>query len=240
VKQELLAWPLLAIEFPQHAASSDKLVSIDPMNLIYFADPMCSWCYGFGKSLSAVLADPRDAAPLQLALVMGGLRPYTTEPLAEGRADEIFAHWKHVHDASGLPFATAPSTALHEPGFVYDTEPASRATIAVRTHWPQHVWRYFRAVQHAFYAEGKNVTRPEVLAEVAEAVGLPRDNFAVAFASQEMRDAAQSDFSQTQSFGIRGFPALVAEIGGALHLVANGYLPEEALRERLSALSATR
>jgi putative protein-disulfide isomerase len=206
------------------------------MNLIYIADPMCSWCYGFGKSIDALLAQPGDAAPLQLALVMGGLRPYTTEPLAAGRADEIFGHWKHVHEASGLPFAQAPDTALHAPGFVYDTEPASRATIAVRTHWPQHVWRYFKAVQHAFYAEGRNVTQREVLADIAAQQGLPRANFEAAFDSDELHEATRRDFAQAQAWGIRGFPALVGEAGGALHLVAHGYLPEDALRERLAAL----
>jgi len=208
------------------------------MNLIYIADPMCSWCYGFGKSMDALLAQPGEFAPLQLALVMGGLRPYTTEPLAPGRADELFGHWQHVHDASGLPFAPAPHGALHAPGFVYDTEPASRATIAVRTHWPQHVWRYFKAVQHAFYAEGRNVTQPEVLADIAEQHGLPRRDFATAFAAEEMREATKRDFAQSQAWGIRGFPALIAEAGGALHMVAQGYLPEEALRERLAALAA--
>jgi putative protein-disulfide isomerase len=206
------------------------------MNLICIADPMCSWCYGFGQPLGAVLADPRDTAPLQLALVMGGLRPYTTEPLAAGRADELFGHWQHVQEASGLPFAPAPHTALHEPGFVYDTEPASRATVAVRSHWPQHVWRYFKSVQHAFYAEGRNVTRPEVLADIAQAQGLPRADFATAFASEAVRDATRRDFAQSQAWGVRGFPALLAEAGGQLHLVANGYLPEDALRERLAAL----
>lgn len=208
------------------------------MNLIYVADPMCSWCYGFGKSMDALLANPGEFAPLQLALVMGGLRPYTSESLAPGRADEIFGHWQHVNEATGLPFAPAPNTALHEPGFVYDTEPASRATIAVRTHWPQHVWRYFKAVQQAFYAEGRNVARPEVLADIAESVGLPRDNFAAAFASDAMREATRQDFAQTQAWGIRGFPALVAEARGGLHMVAQGYLPEDDLRERLAALQA--
>src|SRR5512146_905457 len=171
------------------------------MNLIYVADPMCSWCYGFGQTLSALLADPGQAAPLQLALVMGGLRPYTTEPLAPGRADEIFGHWRHVHEATGLPFAPAPQTALHRPGFVYDTEPASRATITVRTHWPQHVWRYFKAVQHAFYAEGLDVARGEVLAAVAEQQGLPRGNFETAFDSEAMREATRQDFAQSQAWG---------------------------------------
>ena len=66
----------------------------------------------------------RETAPLQLALIMGGLRPFTTEPMAPGKADEIFGHWHHVAEASGQPFAQAPNTALHLPGFVYDTEPA--------------------------------------------------------------------------------------------------------------------
>jgi putative protein-disulfide isomerase len=108
----------------------------------------------------------------------------------------------------------------------------------VRTHWPQHVWRYFKAVQHAFYAEGKNVTRPEVLADVAEQVGLPRADFAVAFSSEDMREATRQDFAQSQAWGIRGFPALLAEVDGALQLVAHGFLPEEALRERLGTLTA--
>ena len=56
-------------------------------------------------------------------------------------------------------------------------------------------------------------------------------------ASQAMRDATLADFRQSQAWGIRGFPAVVAEHDGALHLVAQGYLPVEALRERLTALA---
>jgi putative protein-disulfide isomerase len=208
------------------------------MNLIYVVDPMCSWCYGFAKPMDELLAQPGPFAPLQLALVMGGLRPYTTQPTPPERADELAGHWQHVAEASGQPFAKAPHTALHLPGFVYDTEPASRAVITVRTHWPKLVWRYLKAVQHAFYAEGKNVVQPEVLAEVAEGLAIPRADFARAFASQEMRDAASADFAQAQQWGIRGFPALIAEHGDHLHLVGQGYMPIEALREQLAAATA--
>jgi len=204
------------------------------MNLIYVADPMCSWCYGFGKTVSELLAEPGDLRPLQLALVMGGLRPFTTEPLAPGRADEILGHWQHVADASSLPFAAAPHTALHEDGFVYDTEPASRATVTVRSTWPEHSWAYFKAVQAAFYADGKNVTRPDVLADVAQQVGLPRAEFAVAFASQAMRDATRQDFAQSQGWGITGFPAVIAAKGDELHLVCRGYAPLATLRANVA------
>jgi putative protein-disulfide isomerase len=204
------------------------------MNLIYVGDAMCSWCYGFVKPLDELLADPQDAAPLQLALVMGGLRPFTTEPITAARADELAGHWHRVAEASGQPFTPAPHTAMHQPGFIYDTEPASRATVTVRSLWPQHVWRYFKAVQHAFYAEGRNVTEPGVLADIAEQLGLPRAEFGRAFASQEMRDATLQDFQQSQAWGVRGFPTLVAEHGDHLHLVGSGYMPIETLRAQLA------
>jgi putative protein-disulfide isomerase len=206
------------------------------MNLLYIADPMCSWCYGFGVSMSELLADPGALRPLQLALVMGGLRPHTAEPMAPGQVEEILGHWRHVAEATGLPFTTPPDTALHSPGFVYDTEPASRATVTVRSLWPQHTWRYFKAVQAAFYAEGRDVTRPEVLADVAERLGLPRAEFAQGFASQAMRDATAQDFEQSRNWGITGFPAVLAEKAGELHWVCRGYVPAAQLRAQAEAV----
>jgi putative protein-disulfide isomerase len=207
------------------------------MNLIYVGDPMCSWCYGFAAPLDELLGDPQGAAPLQLALVMGGLRPFTTEAIAPARADELAGHWHHVAQASGQPFVDAPDTAMHQPGFIYDTEPASRATVTVRSLWPQQVWRYFKAVQHAFYAEGRNVVDPAVLADVAEQLGLPRTEFGTAFASQAMRDTTLQDFQQSQAWGIRGFPTLVAEHGDHLHLVGSGFMPIATLRDKLAAVA---
>jgi len=207
------------------------------MNLIYIADPMCSWCYGFAQPLGELLADPKDSAPLQLALVMGGLRPFTTEPIAPQFAAELAGHWHHVAQASGQPFAASPDTAIERPGFIYDTEPASRATVTVRQHWPKQVWRYFKAIQHAFYADARDVSDPTVLADEAVKLGIPRAEFAQAFASQAMRDATLADFSQTQAWGIRGFPALIAEHGDHLHLVANGFMPIAGLRAALAQVA---
>ena len=50
-------------------------------HLIYFADPMCSWCYGFWPVIAAVQAAFGETLPIRL--VMGGLRPGTTEVMTE-------------------------------------------------------------------------------------------------------------------------------------------------------------
>ena len=204
------------------------------MRLIYIADPMCSWCYGFAKPLDELIKSPGAAAPLSVALVMGGLRPGTTDAITPAAAEQIFEHWRHVHEASGQPFAEAPATALHRPGFVYDTEPACRATVAIRSHWPTLVWRFFKALQAAFYAEARDVSQPEVLADIAGSLGIARPEFATAFSSEAMRQATQTDFEQVQAWGVRGFPSLLAEHDGALHMVSHGYVAIDALRERLA------
>ncbi|MBC8056755.1 MAG: DsbA family protein, partial [Rhizobiales bacterium] len=70
--------------------------------------------------------------------------------------------------------------------------------------------------------------------DIAEQLGLPRAEFGKAFASDKMREATLQDFRQSQAWGIRGFPTLVAEHGDHLHLVGSGFMPIEALRERLA------
>ena len=39
--------------------------------LIYFADPMCSWCWGFSPAMEAVTAKYGDQLPVRL--ILGGL-----------------------------------------------------------------------------------------------------------------------------------------------------------------------
>ncbi|MDH5540869.1 MAG: DsbA family protein [Rhizobacter sp.] len=208
------------------------------MQLVYVADPMCSWCYGFARPMQALLAEPGEFAPIDISLVMGGLRPFTREAMTPERVDEILTHWHHVHEASGQPFAKAPDTAMHRPGFVYDTEPASRATVTVRTDWPQQAWAYFESVQRAFYAEARDVTQTAVLTMLAERLGVPGEAFRAAFESDRLRQATLQDFAQSQRWGIRGFPALIAQHRGQLHQVCNGYAPIETVRQRLGALMA--
>lgn len=201
--------------------------------LVYFADPMCSWCYGFGPELEALLA---GRPHLRVDLVMGGLRPYHAErSTAEFRAS-IAEHWAHVARESGLPFDDA---ALAREDFVYDTEPACRAVVAVRATDAGRALPYFRRVQRAFYAEGRDVTRPEVLADLAAQEGLDREVFLAAHASQEARDAVRQDFSATQQTGVTGFPTLAAGYPERRYfLVTAGFARAAEIADRLDRIHA--
>ena len=200
--------------------------------LLYFADPMCSWCYGFGPALSHFAqAHPE----LRLALVMGGLRPYTKEPMMPAQKQQIREHWQHVQEASGQIFNDA---LLMQEGFVYDTEPASRAVVTARSMPAADDLAFLNAIHAAFYRDARDVTRTGILADIAAENGFDRATFLAALESVEMRDAVRRDFSLAQSLGVRGFPTLCARQGKQLQMIASGYAPVATIELRFRQLLA--
>jgi len=204
--------------------------------LVYVADPMCSWCYGFAPELSALHAH-FPAVPIHI--VVGGLRAYNTKVMDKALARTLAHHWDEVWRQSGQPFSHA---LLERDDFVYDTEPACRAVVTVRENALQLALPMMHAVQRAFYAEGLDITRGEVLTDayagVCANVGSDFDPtaFSDAWASDAMKDATRNDFVLAQEWGIRGFPTLFAVQGERPHLVAPGYMKAPALIERTAAI----
>ncbi len=202
------------------------------VQLIYVADPMCSWCYGFAPQLAAIVAARPD---LPWRLLLGGLRPFTREPIEPGKRAEILGHWQRVAQLTGQPFG---ADAMARPGFVYDTEPACRAVVTARHLDAAHAAPLFAAVQTAFYRDGRDVTQADELADLAQQAGLDRAVFVTAFDSQAMHEATRDDFAQVQRWGVSGFPTLVADRGGALQLLAAGYSSADTIIGRIATLEA--
>lgn len=200
------------------------------MHLVYFADPLCSWCYGFGPELSELLDRRPD---IRLELVMGGLRPFNREPMSEAFRRMLLEHWKHVAEASGLPFSTR---ALEGDGFVYDTEPPSRAVVTARGLNEPRALAYLKAVHTAFYRDGRDATRSQVLADIALDCGYDREAFAAALESEPMRAETRRDFARAQAMGVAGFPTLGVARGEQVYLVASGFTRAEVLLERIAEI----
>jgi putative protein-disulfide isomerase len=197
--------------------------------LWYFADPMCSWCWGFSPVIETLRDEYRDR--MKIALVLGGLRHETAPMTAAGRA-EILHHWRGVHARTGQPFRF--DNALPE-GFVYDTEPACRAVVTVGGLDPALIFPLFKAIQRAFYAEGRDVTQPGVLAGLAAELGVDKAAFLQAFDSTAARAKTQAHFKQTRRAGVRGFPALILQQDARLTPVSSGCQPLDAVRAAIEA-----
>lgn len=200
--------------------SGDSARPATRKRVLYFADPMCSWCWGFSPVIGAIADACAETAPVRLCV--GGLRAGETRAMDARSKAYIRHHWQEVEALTRQPF---DYRFFEREDFVYDTGPACRAAVAVRCLRPEAALAYLAAVQHAFYAENRDVTREQELAAIALALGMPEEEFVAVFRAPEIERATHADFELTQRLGISGFPTVLLLADNQLAALAVGYRP---------------
>ena len=208
------------------------------MKLIFVGDPMCSWCYGFGKEMTSIVENMPE---LDVQIVMGGMAAGSKQVLDEAGKQFRLTHWLRVEQMSGAEFNR--DALLARKNFVYDTEPVCRAVVTARMMQPSaNLLKIFRAFQRAFYADGLDTTDGMVLAEIG-AAALRESGFSVAveefferWSSDEAIQAAAADFALTQKLGVSGFPTLFVEWNGKRGRLGSGYMRADEVQQTLESL----
>ncbi len=185
--------------------------------LLYFADPMCSWCWGFSPAIHEVATKFTD---IPVEIHVGGLRAGNTKIMDKDQRLYILNHWFNVNEASGQPF----DFAFNMPeGFIYNTEPACRAVKAMQQLNPSQALDYFSSIQEAFYAKNADVTNSEILAELATEYDVTAQQFELAFKSEEIKQQTQNDFILTQQMRVNGFPSVIGQNEQGYMFLAQGF-----------------
>jgi putative protein-disulfide isomerase len=200
-------------------------------HFLYFADPMCSWCYGFSPVIRQ-LADA-FADRVGLRIVMGGLRAGNTQAMREKDRAYIRDAWTRVGEASGQPFDFA---FFERETFTYDTEPACRAVVAMRQMAPDKALAFLGQVSAAFYATNRDTTDIEVLSDIAAGAGEDRAAFHDLVTSGEAKAETMRDFLFAQQAGVHGFPCLlIGNETDGYSLITNGFRPIDGMVEGIGA-----
>lgn len=198
--------------------------------LYYFADPMCSWCYGFAPVFERLRA--AYAHELDIRLVMGGLRPGAlAETMTPARARLMRQHWREVERMTGQTFDAA---VIEREGFIYDTEPAAKAVVVMELIHGAAAYAYYHKIQADFYRGKADITSGEVLADIAAEFGADRQKFLEVFASETAQKETWGQFTFSASLGVKGFPALVLEEDNQFMLLMRGYQPFEEISLNLA------
>ena len=126
----------------------------------------------------------------------------------------MHAQMKARMDAEGLPYGersmTYNSRLAQELGKWADTQPGGEAL--------------HDALFRAYFVETRDISRPEVLLEIAEGVGLSREGAREVLEKRTFRDAVDDDWELSRRYGITGVPTFVIDRYGVV-----GAQPYEAL-----------
>ncbi len=177
-----------------------------PLQITVYQDVLCSWCYLADLRLESLRKEFGDA-------VRWRVRPYPlrivdtlpTEKELRGFSEEI----RRAKEESD-PAARLLSTDLWLGGDPPRSSlPGLAALEAARLQGPTARAYLARAKQHAALEQGVNVTRTDVIFELASRVGLAMNDFSAAFHSDETRRLILDEHRLASSRGVRGVPTLI-------------------------------
>ena len=165
---------------------------------------MCSWCWGFSKTWSAIKSSLSDDISIQY--VMGGLAPDSNEPMTDEMREYIQMNWRKIE-------RSVPGTK-----FNYDfwtncspkrsTYPACRAVIAIRKQNPSLEDQMINSIQHAYYIDAKNPSDDSTLIGLASKLDIDIEQFKKTLNDNETQSLLLKDISIAKQLDAQGFPSL--------------------------------
>ncbi len=200
--------------------------------LIYIADPMCAWSWGFAPVLHEVV----ETTGLAVHLMVGGLTagPRATHLKPAGQA-QLRMRWGRVAAATGQHFDPEAFQEMAGLSWIHDSGPACRAVIALRAQHPSGALAYLTDLQEAFCAQGRDVTDREVLLEIAQRHARDPKRFAEELDDPALVQAARQEFEEVRDLGIQGFPTLFLRDRAEWGLAARGWQAAGPLLDSIQA-----
>jgi len=192
-----------------------------PIELEYFFDPLCGWCYASAPALDALA----EAYPEALAMQPSGLFAADGARPMKTMADHAWRNDTRIGELTGQVFTTAyRDRVLRNPEGLFDSIHATRAMVALGEIDAKLEPALLHALQTARYVDARDTTHAEVVADVAVRLAKEhgRDIDAEAFterltADQELsaRTAQRIRATQERMQGLpsAGVPQLLVTVG---------------------------
>jgi len=196
--------------------------------IIYFGDPMCSWCWGISENIEKLKNKYSDK--LEFELVMGGLRSGGGDPWNDQMKEFLRHHWMQVNAVSGQPF-NYDLLAWDE--FNYDTEPACRAVRIIRDMAPALEFDFYREIQYKFYVDNEDPKRSDFYRSICAKLKIPFKAFRPLFLSSVYCDIVKEDFKRAMDYGVRGFPTVLLETKDKHTAICTGFATFEQMCDRI-------
>ena len=201
--------------------------------LYYIHDPMCSWCYAFVSSLTALQKELPDF--IRIKKIAGGLAPDTTNPMPVELQQKIQQTWRRIEQTVPNMKFNYDFWMINTP--VRSTYPACRAVLAARQQGDDVEDKMIGAIQTAYYQKAKNPSLESTLLECALEVGLDANRFADDLTSNEIEEELQNEIRKARKLGVISYPSLLLEHNGRLFPITVDYLDHETMiREIVSIL----
>ena len=208
----------------------------------YCYDAYCGWCYGFSPVITRLSREYADRADFEA--LSGGMIPQDSARHIGHIAGFILSAYRTVEEHTGIRFGEDFLWHVRNPersDWFPHSGKAAAAMVILKEFHPERSIDWAAALQHALYAEGRDLTDDEAYRHLLPSFGLTEEAFYGLLNSPEYREKADYEQSLVRQLQVTGFPALLLQTGELrFQLLASGYTDFDTVKGRLdSALEAT-
>jgi predicted DsbA family dithiol-disulfide isomerase len=215
----------------------------EPVHLVYYTDPLCSWSWVFEGTWRRLRWE--FGPLLQYEYRMGGLYADVQayhDPINDvGNPAHVAPQWLEISTRTGVPLNPALWES-HPPSSSY---PACIAFKAARSFGPEFADAYLRRLRELAMVEAADVSTPQVLLDavdganalLSESFRVEPARFAAVFSGDEARDAFREDLKDARYRQIGRFPTLILYRSPDRGLLLTGCRPYAALRVSLARVA---
>lgn len=202
--------------------------------LFYIHDPMCSWCYAFSRSWSALQQDlPRD---IEIVYLVGGLAPDTTEPMSPATQKMVQQAWQRIEQTVPGVHFNWDFWSRNTP--IRATYPACRAVLAAKKQRADAEVEMIRAIQIAYYQQAKNPSLPETLQTCAREIGLNAEIFIEDLRSPAIEGELQHQMQWARSMDGYSYPSLRLVHNDTVFPIAIDYLDYRTMLDEIKTIES--
>ncbi len=196
-----------------------------PIEIIYYTDPYCTWCWGSEPILRHIQEAFGDQ--VKITYKMGGLveniETFYDQANDIGSISEVAPHWLEASSRHGMPVDIAVFDKIKDE--MHSTYPANIAYKAAELQDAKLAKKYLRRLREATSTEQSPIHREETQIELAKSVGLDIERFSAALKSGRAKEAFEADLHEARNQGISGFPTFIIRNANGDQLLIHGYRP---------------
>lgn len=203
------------------------------IEILYFFDTLCGWCYGFSPVISQLHEKHKDEWIFRV--FSGGMMMGDRAGKIDDVAPYIKTAYRDVEMRTGIKFGDKFLNERLEPGemILSSLEPAIVLAVFKTFETGKDILMA-EAMQRAVYYDGVEPRDMEAMIPLAVELGVDQQEFSYRLSKPEYHDKAYDDFRTTQKFGIKGFPTTVLLFKDQYYLLGHGYTDLETLESRIT------
>lgn len=202
--------------------------------ILYVMDPLCGWSYGNSENAVSFYNEFKDE--YEIELLSGGIKIGEEVTCGGDKMEEyIRRKGKRIAQVSGMEFTDVYyKNLVTSSEYQFNSVPSSRAIASVKLLNSDLVFAYADRLQKAQFIDGKDNNAENILADIAESLGIIRHDFLEKYRSEKSLSKMNEDFKLVRTMNVTTFPSLYLQIDSELVLLGKGYMTESEMVKSLT------